>query len=252
MWRCLLGKPTIRAIFCDHGNVVLRFCGCCERLWQMAKLANPDRFGHPALPDLTSERPAFLNRLELLGVLDFSQAGQGAAWKLDTGKVNQRDFYAAFLAATDSNSDTFPPERFWSAYTADMVAIPEICALLKELRSQGVALIAATNGHRWSADSVYQQTGLAFDSVVMSWQIGHKKPAEEFFAVCLGNARRITGDHALPYSACLLIDDIGGYYKSFRLLGGDAIQFKASQEPPTLALQMSPLRSQLRLRHLLE
>ncbi|MDO8560420.1 MAG: hypothetical protein Q7S23_05350 [bacterium] len=219
--------------------MVLRFCNRTDRLWQVAKLAAPPPFG---LED--RRRREFLQSLKSSGILDDSRPGEDAAWKLDTGVVTQRQLYRAFLQAAGCNEDAFPPERFWMAYSSDLVVIPPVCDLLSEVQQRTV-VIAATNGETWSADLVYRQTGFQFDGAVMSWQVGHKKPDHEFFEACLAKARAVQGDRTLNYPDCVFIDDIQAYCDGFEKLGGHAIQFEANPCPLTLALQMNKLRLQL-------
>lgn len=242
-----MAKNKIRAIFCDHGNVVLRFCGRDERLWQMARLANPKRFGTPG----NSLRPSepynfFVMALESCGILDLSEPGEDTAWKLDTGKTTQADLYRGFLSAAGCDKQTFPPERFWMAYSADLVAIHPVCDLLQKLQSQGLPVIAATNGDTWSADIVYRQTDFVFDGVVMSWQVGHKKPHEKFFAACMQAGRDALRGGSLSFPECLLLDDLAENCSGFRALGGHAIRFKASKNLPTLKWEIAKLRHELR------
>ena len=246
-----MGKPTVKAIFCDMGNVaVWWFNNRTERLWQLAHLANPEEFPAGPAPQPITQQPFFI-ALQKEGVLDFSRQGEDVAWKLDTDLVGQSELYGAFLEAARPEQ-LFSAERFWMAYAADLMAIEPVCELLKELQQRGTTLIAATNTESWPADIVWRQTGLQFDGVVMSWKVGHKKPERGFFSACLLTARRVLHDDSLECAGCLLIDDIRAYCDAFKGIGGDAIQFKASQEPQTLAWQVTQLRNQLRERDLLK
>ncbi|TSC77200.1 MAG: hypothetical protein G01um101431_383 [Parcubacteria group bacterium Gr01-1014_31] len=241
-----MGKTKIRAVFSDLGNVVLRFCPRNERLWQLAQLANPGRFGQPGTLSLCSlERAAFNASLQQSEILDFSRPGEDAAWRMDVGQVSHGEFYRAFLAAVGCSEGDFPPARFWMAYSADLVAVHPVANLLRQLQHRGTKIIAATNTEMWPTDLVWRQTGLRFDGEVYSWRVGHKKPRREFYEACRATAREALSEPTLDYPACVLIDDIAANCDSIRRLGGHAIRFKASACPLTLAWQLQKLRQQL-------
>lgn len=242
---CSLAQ-TPRAILFDLGNVVLRFRERKDRLWDLARLANPGKFGLPGNP-CSSPDPynGFMGKLESQGVIDTYEPGENAAWKMDTGKTTQPQIYQGFLFAAECDEKTFPPERFWMAYSADLMVIEPVAKLLEELRQRGIKLVAATNGELWSADIVFRQSGFWFDGAVMSWQVGHKKPRQEFYEECLFAARKAVGDDGLAYAECLLIDDIRANLTGFEELGGNAVQFIASKVPDTLTKELKKLRQEL-------
>lgn len=246
-------KTKIQVVLCDLDGVVLQSCPPDERLWRLSLLFIPsDIWGKQAPEGAEALRSSFLAELGRQGVLDLSRSGNDVAWKIDTGVVSHRELYQAFLAASDLDEEDFPPEKFWTAYSADHLVFPPVCDLLKELHSRGINLIAASNCQIWTPDLVYLRTGLRFWGAVLSWQVGCKKPGELFFARCRELAREATGDQTLDYDACLLIDDKPSYGKAFRAFGGHAIQFKASENPQTLKHLVGKLRRELRGLGLLE
>ena len=237
-------RTGIAALFCDLGNVLVTFERRAEWLWKMAKLFNPKQLD--GSPDLDgTKKLSFFDRLAKCRILDLLQDAEAMFDGPDTGRVTAEQVYAGFISAADVTRDLVPPERFWAAYDAHLVIVPQTCRLIQEIQARGVVLIAASNGNSWlTPDLLALTAGIRFDGVVLSWQIGCRKPGSDFYHTCRDRAEPVAGG-TLTFPQCLLIDDTPSNIESFRQLNGHTIQFKASRDPGVLAQRIAVLKRQL-------
>lgn len=235
-------RPGIVVLFCDLGNVLVTFEPRAEWLWKMAKLYGPTH----SLGDLEDVRKRlFFERLAQAGVLDLAQKVEAMFEGPDTGRISAEQVYTGFLSAAEVTRDRVPPERFWAAYDAHLHVVPETCRIVQDIQSSGVLLVAASNGNAWLAPDLIALSGrIRWDAVILSWQVGARKPNRGFYDVCRARAEDLL-HKSLTFSQCLLIDDSTANVEAFRRLGGHAIQFEASGRRTILAIRLSELMRQL-------
>lgn len=238
-----LTNHTIKAIFCDIGNVLGFYLPRLTRLYRLAEVFNPAEFSGPHRP--TSEAQ-FIERLKICDRFDFTRTGEAVAWKFDTGAATLDQLYHAVLQATNVSPQQVSRERFWAMYQRDNEPIPETCTMLRLIQATGIKLIAATNCESWhGVDIVSWKHAIDWNDVVMSWQVGALKPDQKFFDACRLAAERLYG-HPVPWSECLLIDDVPEYGGAFRQLGGQVIQFEASRDAEIMRPRVRVLCDQLK------
>ncbi|MDD5110207.1 MAG: hypothetical protein PHI63_03250 [Patescibacteria group bacterium] len=225
-------EQKILAIFCDIGNVLIRFWERGEWLWHMAKLVNPG-IVPDGIPEKTA-REKFLEYFRSLGMLAKGKTGGDAQWpSLETGRVPLVRLYHAFVEAAGTTCDEVPQERFWFTYGNRHRIIPETCELVRALRRPDRVLIAATDGDSLAAADLVQMEGnVRWDGVVLSGRIGCMKPRDDFYLACRTAAERALSRRAVMWHECLYIDDVHTHVESYlALTAGHAICFDATRQP---------------------
>lgn len=206
----------ITTIFTDLGRVLVLWEG--RREWM-------HKFAQRFCRGLTLQD--MLDRLNRAGILDLAREREDQYWRLDTGILTFDDLYRAFLDSCEISERVVSRERFAFAYWCHHRVIGANCEVMQEARSNGIAVVAASNGDgHAAADLVSLETELEFDGTCLSWQVGHKKPAPEFWTRCRESAAARLGK--IPdLEECLLIDDYPGYVEGIIAQGGQALLYDA-------------------------
>jgi len=120
---------------------------------------------------------------------------------LERGECTVPEFEAVFasrLVRTDGGR--VPPDGLLGRMFAASETVPAMYDLLRSARAAGVRTCLLSNswGSEW-----YDRTGFAelFDGVVISCEVGMRKPEPEIFA----HAAKLIG---LPAGACVFVDDV--------------------------------------------
>ena len=120
---------------------------------------------------------------------------------LERGECTVPEFEAVFasrLARTDGGP--VPPDGLLGRMFAASETVPAMYDLLRSARAADVRTCLLSNswGSEW-----YDRTGFAelFDGVVISCEVGMRKPEPEIFA----HAAKLIG---LPADACVFVDDV--------------------------------------------
>jgi putative hydrolase of the HAD superfamily len=96
-----------------------------------------------------------------------------------------------------------------------------IAELLGFLKSRGYPLFLGSNTnilHATFYRRQFAETLDLFDGFILSYEVGHMKPAREFFDACARAA-------GVPASSCLFIDDIAENVDGARAAGLQALQY---------------------------
>jgi HAD superfamily hydrolase (TIGR01509 family) len=119
-------------------------------------------------------------------------------------------------------------------FTLGFREVPGMKELISELRSKGYKLAILSNVTKKRA-AIYRRKGFyeGFRPVVLSCDVGVKKPRKKIFAKLLHKLKK-------PAKKCIFIDDKACNIRVAKSLGFDAIQFKSAKK----------LRASLRRRHI--
>lgn len=137
---------------------------------------------------------AFLDRLRDRGFTPLLQ-------RYERGAVSSPEFSraVAVLAGLD-----IPHDEFAAAW-ADIFRLNEpVAALTRSLKGRGYTLVLGSNTNDLHATHFRRQfaeTLTDFDRLVLSYEVGHIKPAAEFYLACADAAGAAPGD-------CVFIDDV--------------------------------------------
>lgn len=135
----------------------------------------------------------------------------------DSGRISSDDFIThlrercALRCSSDEIADAFG-DIFW--------ANDEVCALIPRLAGQ-YRLLLGSNTCELHARRFKQQfadTLRHFEALVLSYEVGTRKPAADFFSHC----HRLAG---VPLSECVFIDDLAENVAGARAAGWQAIQY---------------------------
>jgi glucose-1-phosphatase len=187
----------------DFGNVVgfFDYLRTCERFAGILGMTGPD------LRDLLVQR-GFSG---LLAEFESGRIGADAfaARLMDLAGV--RLSYEAFVRAWE---DIFWPNE-------------SVCRLVAFLRSREYAIYLGSNTNLLHATRYRRQfaeTLDLFDGFILSYEVGHLKPAREFFDACVKAA-------GVPAASCVFIDDVEENVEGARQAGLTAFQYL---DTPTL------------------
>jgi FMN phosphatase YigB (HAD superfamily) len=96
-----------------------------------------------------------------------------------------------------------------------------VCRLVAFLKSRGYAIYLGSNTNLLHATHYRRQfaeTLDLLDGFILSYEVGHLKPAREFFDACVKAA-------GVPASSCLFIDDVEENVEGARRAGLRALQY---------------------------
>jgi putative hydrolase of the HAD superfamily len=193
----MMKKRTPALIF-DFGNVVAHFDyrKACETL------------GRP----LGLSGAALLERARGLG---FSPLVK----EYERGMISAEAFSSgvAALVGLDIAHDEFA--RAW----ADIFALNEpVADLIADLKGQGYTLVLGSNTNDLHASQFRRQfaaTLAHFDRLILSFEIGHIKPAAEFYHACAAAAGAAPGE-------CVFIDDMPENVEGAQAVGMEGTVFR--------------------------
>ena len=139
--------------------------------------------------------------------------------RYECGALSSREFSQAVctLAGLDVSHEEFAAS--WS----DIFWLNEpVAALIAALRGRGYTLVLGSNTNDLHATQFRRQfaeTLAHFDRLVLSYEVGHIKPAAEFYHACAAAAGRPPGE-------CVFIDDVAENVAGAIAAGLRAVQFR--------------------------
>lgn len=200
----------------DFGNVV----GFFDYLRVCEHFAAPAGISAPALRDRLLER----------GFADLLV-------EFETGRIEPESFAAQMmeLAELDLSLDDFTRgwrDMFWPN--------EQVVDLISHLKSRGYRLFLGSNTNVLHATHYRRQFAATFDGFegyILSYEVGHMKPAREFFDACVRAA-------GVPASSCVFIDDVEANVEGARSAGLVGIHYVESTalvaELARLGIEVSP------------
>jgi glucose-1-phosphatase len=116
-------------------------------------------------------------------------------------------------------------EEIVRAYSEIFWANPDVCRLLTELKGRYALLLASntTELHSLQFRRQFADVLEAFDALVLSHEIGVRKPSREFFEHC----QRLAG---CPATECVFIDDLRANVDGARRCGWNGIVYTSASE----------------------
>jgi HAD superfamily hydrolase (TIGR01509 family) len=137
---------------------------------------------------------------ELEQASDAGPAGSSPAHRLERGEISVADFECELAAELAVRGSQVSPEGLLDRMLAGLTELdPQMLGLVRRARAVGLrtALLSNSWGNHYP-DQLWQ--GL-FDAVVISGQVGMRKPEPEIF-------RYTAGRLALPTQRCVMVDDL--------------------------------------------
>ena len=167
---------------------------------------------------------AFLERVRPLG---FSLLVR----EYESGRITAEAFSRgiAGLAGLEIAHDEF------AAAWSDIFTLNEpVAGLVAELKAAGYPLVLGSNTNDLHAAQFRRQfaeTLASFDRLVLSYEVGHVKPAPEFYHACASAA-------GFPPSECIFIDDLPENVEGARAAGLTGLRYR---DPGTLRADLRTL-----------
>jgi len=145
--------------------------------------------------------------LEKIFTLD--TGAQGILIDLEQGRISQAEFIAHLAPALG-----VAPDGLLERIVADLHPEPLVTAAVAELRSRGIKVAVLSNSWGSSPFDPYARFHLDehYDTVVISDQVGLRKPDPEIFTLVL---QRLD----LPGEQCVFVDDVARYLPAAEALG---------------------------------
>ena len=182
-------------IYFDLGNVLLYFDheNACR---QMAEVADID--------------PAMVRRV----VFD-----SGLELRYEAGEISCREFYDEFCQATDTRPDYNVLERAGSAiFELNVSIVPVVAHLWEAGYRLGMLSNTSPCHYRYFADGRFRMIPEAFETIVLSYEVGVVKPDAKIFHAAIGRA-------GVPPERIFYVDDVSGHVDAARRQGIDAVQY---------------------------
>jgi putative hydrolase of the HAD superfamily len=151
---------------------------------------------------------------------------------LEEGTLPERSFEAAFAALLGVS-----PDGLVGRLMAGAVLDQRMAGAVRKARQHGISTGLVSNS--WGLDW-YDQELLAglFDGVVLSGEVGVRKPAPEIYL--LGAA-----SIGLPPAECAFVDDLGGNLKPARALGMTTVRHETAESTVACLAELFELNSAL-------
>jgi putative hydrolase of the HAD superfamily len=145
----------------------------------------------------------------LAKIFNLNQGAQGALANLERGRINQAQFIAHIATALGVD-----PDGLLERMLADLRWEPLVVEAVAELRSRGVKVAVLSNSWGNTPFDPYARFRLSdrYDGVVISHQVGLRKPDPEVFALTVARLE-------LPGERCVFVDDVARYLPAARALG---------------------------------
>jgi putative hydrolase of the HAD superfamily len=185
------------ALIFDFGNVV----GFFDYLWACERLA-----GHLAMSG-----PAFRDMLVDRGF-------PGLLAEFESGRIAPDAFAARVMGLAGFQ---VPYEDFVRAWEDIFWLNESVAQLIAFLKSKAYSLYLGSNTNLLHATYFRRQFAGSldlFDGFILSYEVGHMKPAREFFEACVTAA-------GVPAPSCVFIDDIAENVEGARHAGMKALQY---------------------------
>lgn len=213
----------LRGVICDWGGVLTGPLADTVRAWLLSEQIDPDRYADAMRPWVRQAYGA--------------DGGESPIHALERGELPEADFECqlAGLLATVEGGPVQAAGLLRRMFGASVLA-EDMLDLVRELRTEGIRTGLLSNS--WGLQDAYPRHLFAelFDDVVISAEVGMRKPEERIFLLAAGRL-------GLDPAECVFIDDIEGNITAARDLGFAAVHHT---EPAVTRAELARL---LRSRH---
>ncbi len=186
------------ALIFDFGNVIAHF----DFSIAGARLGEP----------LGMAGSAFIEHVRALGLAQVLR-------KLESGQITGEVFSRAVL---DMAGLDLSHEQFVAAWV-DIFSLNEpVARLIRGLKAKGYPLVLGSNTndlHFTFFREKFAEALSPFDRLVVSFEVGHVKPAREFYLACAEAAE-------VPHGDCVFIDDMEENVEGARAAGLGAVHYR--------------------------
>ncbi len=141
----------------------------------------------------------------------------------ESGRIEPEDFFTRLLELSRLRMD-YP--AFVAAWQDIFWPNEAVAALIDALKARGYSLYLGSNTNRLHATYYRRQFARTldlFDGFILSYEVGHLKPAREFFEACVATA-------GVPARSCVFIDDVAENVEGARAAGLTAIHYVGTPE----------------------
>ncbi|MGH4014400.1 MAG: HAD family hydrolase, partial [Pseudonocardiaceae bacterium] len=161
-------------------------------------------------------------------IFTVDQGAQGTLVELERGQIGQAEFVAHLAPALGVD-----PDGLLERMTADLRSEPLVVEAVAALRSRGIKVAVLSNSWGSTPFDPYArfQLGKHYDVVMISDQVGLRKPDPEIFGLVLERL-------ALPGEQCVFVDDVARYLSPARALGMATIH---ATDPATTIAELERL-----------
>jgi epoxide hydrolase-like predicted phosphatase len=188
----------LKGVLIDWGGVLTTGLSDAIAEWVVAERLDADHY-RTAMRDL------------IMQAYEGSANGENVIHALERGEISGFDFERS-LAARLVTTDGVPPvaEGLLTRMFAGFRRVEPMYAMLREARAAGLRTCLLSNS--WANEYPRQDWGDFFDEVVISGEIGMRKPEPRIFEHALGKI-------GLAGQECVFIDDIEANIVAARGLG---------------------------------
>jgi putative hydrolase of the HAD superfamily len=196
-------SQPLRGVICDWGGVLTGPLADTVRAWLRSERIDQDRYADAMRPWV----------LQAYG----AGGGESPIHALERGELPEAEFerQLAALLATVEGGPVEAAGLLRRMFGASVLA-QDMLDLVRELRGAGIRTGLLSNS--WGLQDAYPRHLFAelFDDVVISAEVGMRKPEERIFLLA-------TGRLGLHPAECVFIDDIEGNITAARDLGFTAV-----------------------------
>ena len=161
-------------------------------------------------------------------IFNVDEGAQGVLVELERGRISQAEFIAHLAPALGVD-----PDGLLERMLADLRWEPLVVQAVAELRARGIKVAVLSNSWGSTPFDPYARFHLNehYDAVVISDQVGMRKPDPEMFALALDRLE-------LPGKQCVFVDDVARYLPPARALGMATIH---ATDPATTVTELERL-----------
>ncbi|MGH3942573.1 MAG: HAD family hydrolase [Pseudonocardiaceae bacterium] len=161
-------------------------------------------------------------------VFNLDDGAQGLLVDLERGRISQAEFISYLAPALGVD-----PKGLLQRVLADLRSEPLVVNAVATLRSRGIKAAVLSNGWGSTPFDPYKPFQLSehYDAVVISDQVGMRKPDLEMFALALPRL-------GLPAEQCVFVDDVARYLSPAQALGMATIH---ATDPATTVTELERL-----------
>ena len=213
-----LGLTSVAAVVFDYGGVLTTSVSDSITAWLERDGIDPASFSRTLKAWLSRSAPA-----------------GSPIHRLETGELSMAEFDALLAAElVGINGQALPPLELLRGLFADMQPDPVMFALVKDLKSAGVRVALLSNS--WGNTYPREQIDALFDPVVISGEIGMRKPNPEIFSHTLNLLN-------VPAQRVVFIDDAAANTDGASRLGLQTILHTHSETTRTELTRLIPALS---------
>ena len=161
-------------------------------------------------------------------IFNLDDGAQGLLVDLERGRISQAEFIAHLAPALGVD-----PDGLLQRMLADLRSEPLVVKAVATLRSRGIKTAVLSNGWGSTPFDPYEPFQLSehYDAVVISDQVGMRKPDPDMFALALTRL-------GLPGEQCVFVDDVARYLPPATALGMATIH---ATDPTTTVTELERL-----------